>query len=536
MEADANHQPLSPQRFLERSAEVFPTKTALVDGERNWSYAELEAEVELVADALRSSGVEPGDRIAYLCRNVAELLIAHYAVPLAGGVLVALNTRLSPAEVAWISEHSGARMLFVDHALEPAIAAVSDLPAPPETVAVGGEVSGAVPYEEFRARRGATIGPRHTLDEEDTISINYTSGTTGRPKGVMYTHRGAYLNAFGEIVHSGLDAGTVHLWTLPMFHCNGWCETWAVTAVGGTHVCLPAVRGEAIWRLIDELGVTHLSGAPAVMSTIVAAPEAHRLARPLTVTTAGAAPDPGTIRRLEELGAKVIHVYGLTEVYGPYSVCEWQPGWEDLEPRERAAKLARQGVGMVHADRVRVVDEEMDDVPADGETVGELVLRGNGVMKGYYRDPDATDEAFRGGWFHSGDLGVMHPDGYAEVRDRAKDIVISGGENISTIEVEHVLLDHPAVAEAAVIGVPDARWGERPVAFVVVGADRGPVEEAELRAHVRDRLARFKVPDRVRFVSALPRTSTGKVQKFELRAMAAAVASPEPDGAGGEVA
>jgi fatty-acyl-CoA synthase len=309
-----------------------------------------------------------------------------------------------------------------------------------------------------------------------------------------------------------------------------------VTAVGGTHVCLPAVRGEAIWRLIDELGVTHLSGAPAVMSTIVAAPEAHRLARPLTVTTAGAAPDPGTIRRLEELGAKVIHVYGLTEVYGPYSVCEWQPGWEDLEPRERAAKLARQGVGMVHADRVRVVDEEMDDVPADGETVGELVLRGNGVMKGYYRDPDATDEAFRGGWFHSGDLGVMHPDGYAEVRDRAKDIVISGGENISTIEVEHVLLDHPAVAEAAVIGVPDARWGERPVAFVVVGADRGPVEEAELRAHVRDRLARFKVPDRVRFVSALPRTSTGKVQKFELRAMAAAVASPEPDGAGGEVA
>jgi fatty-acyl-CoA synthase len=516
-EAEASFQPLTPLSFLERSARVFPAKTAVIDGERRWSYAELAAEVELVANALRSSGIEPGDRVAYLCRNIAELLVAHYAVPLAGGVLVALNTRLSPAEIAYICDHSGARILILAASIEE----LCDAPEPPEIVAVGGDVPGTVPYEELRKRQGSACRPFPQPQEADTISINYTSGTTGRPKGVMYTHRGAYLNCFGEVVHSELGADTVHLWTLPMFHCNGWCETWAVTAVGGTHVCLPAVRGEAIWRLIDSHAVTHLSGAPAVMSTIVSAPEAHALERPLVVTTAGAAPDPATIRRLEELGAKVIHVYGLTEVYGPYSVCEWQPGWTGLDSRRRAAMLARQGVGMVHADRVRVVDEEMRDVAADGETVGELVLRGNGVMKGYFRDAEATREAFRGGWFHSGDLGVMHPDGYVEIRDRAKDIVISGGENISTIEVEHVLLDHPAVAEAAVIGVPDARWGERPIAFVVVAGGEVAPEETELRAHVQGRLAKFKVPDRVSFVESLPRTSTGKVQKFELRTMAA---------------
>ena len=525
---EANFGSLTPLRFIERSAEVFPSKTALIDGERSWTYAELRDEVELVARALRAGAVEAGDRVAYLCRNVAELLIAHYAVPLAGGVLVALNTRLSPVEIAYICDHCGARMLYVDHALAESTAEVSGIADPPEVVAVGGEVPGAVPYEEFRARAD-DAGPLPWPGESDTITINYTSGTTGRPKGVMYSHRGAYLNSFGEVVHSEYDSDTVNLWTLPMFHCNGWCETWAVTAVGGTHVCLPAVRGEAIWQLIAAHGVTHLSGAPAVMSTIVGAPEAHRMDRPLTVTTAGAAPDPATIRRLEELGAKVIHVYGLTEVYGPYSVCEWQPGWPGLDPRERAAKLARQGVGMVHADRVRVVDEAMEDVPADGETVGELVLRGNGVMKGYFRDPEATREAFRGGWFHSGDLGVMHPDGYAEVRDRAKDIVISGGENISTIEVEHVLLDHEAVAEAAVIGVPDARWGERPIAFVVAAEGEAAPDEAELHEHVRGRLAKFKAPDRIAFVESLPRTSTGKVQKCELRAMAASEgAPPEP--------
>jgi fatty-acyl-CoA synthase len=519
--SEANHQQLTPLRFLERSAEVFPSKTALIDGERRWTYRELAAEVELVAVALRSSGLEVGDRVAYLCRNVAELLIAHYAVPLAGGVLVALNTRLSPAEIAYICDHCGARMLLVDHELGPSIEEVREAAAPPEIFAIGGEVPGAGSYEDLRGRRGAAGDPWPPIGESDTITINYTSGTTGRPKGVMYSHRGAYLNSFGEVVHSEYDAATVNLWTLPMFHCNGWCETWAVTAVGGTHVCLPAVRGGEIWRLIDAHGVTHLSGAPAVMSTIVTAAEAHPLDPPLTVTTAGAAPDPATIRRLEELGAKVIHVYGLTEVYGPYSVCEWQAGWSGLDPQQRAAMLARQGVGMVHADRVRVVDEEMNDVPADGETFGELVLRGNGVMKGYFRDPEATREAFRGGWFHSGDIGVMHADGYVEIRDRAKDIVISGGENISTIEVEHVLLDHPAVAEAAVIGVPDPRWGERPIAFVVLAAGAALPAEAELRGHVQGRLAKYKAPDRISFVESLPRTSTGKVQKFELRSIAA---------------
>jgi fatty-acyl-CoA synthase len=528
--AEANFQPLSPLRFLERSARVFPDKLAVIDGERRWTYAELAAEVELVATALRSSGLEPGERVAYLCRNTAELLVGHYAVPLAGGVLVALNTRLAAEEIACICEHSQPRLLVLDAEFGPSVDAAAGLPEPPELVAVGGELLGATPYEELRRRRGGSAHGRTEPGEDDTIAINYTSGTTGRQKGVMYTHRGAYLNSFGEVVHSGLDAGTVHLWTLPMFHCNGWCETWAVTAAGGTHVCLPAVRGEAIWELIEAHGVTHLSGAPTVMSTIVAAPEAHLLEWPLTVTTSGAAPDPTTIRKLEEIGAKVIHVYGLTEVYGPYSVCEWQPGWEDLAPRERAAKLSRQGVGMIHNQPIRVVDEAMVDVPRDGVTIGELVLRGNGVMKGYFRDEAATREAFRGGWFHSGDLAVMHPDGYVEVRDRAKDIVISGGENISTIEVEHALLDHPAVAEAAVIGVPDADWGERPMAFVVLAVDGAAPDEEELRAHVRGRLAGYKVPDRVSFAVALPRTSTGKVQKFELRAMATATAAGGVDG------
>ncbi|MGB0091585.1 MAG: long-chain-fatty-acid--CoA ligase [Solirubrobacteraceae bacterium] len=518
----ANYQPLSPLRFLERSAEVFPDKLAIVCGERRFSYREFAEETTRVARALQASAVEPGDRVAYLCPNVAEMLIAHFAVPLAGGVLVAINVRLAEDEVAYVCEHSGARLLVVDEQLLPGASGRPSLGEVTELIVIGDPTAAAasqIPvrgYDEFRARGSLEALPWEVEDELATISVNYTSGTTGDPKGVTYSHRGAYLNSLGEVLHSEHSSSSVYLWTLPMFHCNGWCTTWGVTAVGGTHVCIRAVRPDEIWRLIDEQAVTHLNGAPAVMTSIARAPESHRVEHPLTVTVAGAAPSPTMIAEMETLGARVIHVYGLTESYGPYSVCEWQPEWDALESAERARKLSRQGVGMLSAERLRVVDLEMNDVPADGQTMGEIVMRGNDVMKGYFRDDQATESAFAGGWFHSGDLGVMHPDGYVELLDRAKDIVISGGENISTVEVEQALLSHPAVVDVAVIGVPSDRWGERPKGFVVLEGDR-TVPESELIEYVRSRIAHFKAPDAIDFVTALPRTSTGKVQKYELR-------------------
>jgi fatty-acyl-CoA synthase len=333
---------------------------------------------------------------------------------------------------------------------------------------------------------------------------------------VQYSHRGAYLNSFGEIVHSTHTPDSVYLWTLPMFHCNGWCTPWALTGIGGTHVCLREVRGDRIWALIDEHRVTHLNGAPTVVTTVMRAEQARRLDYPLVVTTAGAPPSPTTILQMERMGFRIVHVYGLTETYGPYTVNQYQRAWDALAPEERAALQARQGVGMLQAERARVVDEQNNDVPADGTTMGEIVMRGNNVMTGYYEDPAATDEAFAGGWFHSGDLGVMHPDGYVELRDRAKDIVISGGENISTIEVEQALMSHEAVLECAVVGVSDERWGERPRAFVVL-TPGGEATPEELVEHVKSRIARYKAPRDVVLVDELPKTSTGKVQKFELR-------------------
>jgi fatty-acyl-CoA synthase len=520
--------PLTPLAFLRRSAEVYPDKAAIVYGERRRTYAEFAEEATRVARGLQGSGVERGDRVAYLLPNVPEMLVAHFAVPLAGAVLVAINTRLSTEEVRYILDHSGSKVLVVDAALHPVVAPVAaELKTVEEIITVvdpanpGDGRGSGVRYDDLLARGSDEPLPWEVEDETAVISINYTSGTTGKPKGVQYSHRGAYLNSFGEVVHSAHSPDSVYLWTLPMFHCNGWCTPWGVTAVGGTHVCLREVRGDMIWKLIKEHRVTHLNGAPTVVTTIMRAPEAESLDYQLVVTTAGAPPSPTTILQMEKMGFRIVHVYGLTETYGPYSVNQYQRAWDALEPEERATLQARQGVGMVCADRLRVVgsqlvDGELSDVPADGTTMGEIVMRGNNVMLGYYDDPEGTEKAFAGGWFHSGDLGVMHPDGYVELRDRAKDVVVSGGENISTVEVEQAIVSHAAVLEAAVIGVPDEQWGERPKAFVVLASGESATPD-ELIEHVKSKIARYKAPKAVEIVDELPKTSTGKVQKFELR-------------------
>ena len=513
---------LTPLSFLERSAAVFREKPAVIYGDRSYTYPEMQRRVNRLASALARAGVRKGDRVAILCPNIPPMLEAHVGVPLAGAILVSINTRLSTDEIAYILNHSGSKVLLVDTELaglvEPArgqletverFVNVVDLP--------GGSPLDGPDYEAFLAEGSEDPVEIPVEDEYETISINYTSGTTGRPKGVMYHHRGAYLNAIGECMTSGITSTSVYLWTLPMFHCNGWCCTWGVTAVGATHLCLRKVDPSEIWRLIREQGVTHLNGAPTVLIGLANDPAAKdvKLERPLTITTAAAPPSPSIIAQIEGLGARIVHVYGLTETYGPHTVCEWQTQWDAVEPVERARIKARQGVGFVIADPVRVVDEQMQDVPADGETMGEVCMRGNNVMKGYYEQPDATAEAFRGGWFHSGDLGVMHPDGYIELRDRAKDIIISGGENISTIEVERCIYQHPDVLEVAVIAIPDEKWGEVPKAFVTLKTGASPTER-ELIDFCRERMAHFKCPKAIEF-GELPKTSTGKVQKFVLR-------------------
>jgi fatty-acyl-CoA synthase len=527
---------LTPLSFLRRSAAVYPDKVAIVHGEQRTTYAQFARDAQRLARGLRASGVAAGDRVACLLPNVPPMLVAHFGVPLGGAVLVAVNTRLSSEEVRYILDHAGATVLVVDSTLRATVDPVADsletvreivTLVDPQGPDAGAAVDGAT-WDDLLARGddGDDL-PWEVDDERSTISINYTSGTTGRPKGVQYHHRGAYLNSLGEIVHSYHDPSSVYLWTLPMFHCNGWCTPWAITAIGGTHVCLREVRGDRIWELIGEHRVTHLNGAPTVVTTIMNAAQARTLDYALVVTTAGAPPSPTTILEMEKMGFRIVHVYGLTETYGPYTVCQWQEDWRGLDEHERARLQARQGVGMLIAEPVRVVEvlpEEYDpanvelvDVPADGATMGEIVMQGNDVMSGYFRDPDATAKAFAGGWYHSGDLGVMHPDGYVELRDRAKDVVISGGENISTVEVEQAVLSHPAVLEAAVIGVPDERFGERPKAFVVLRQGR-TIEPDAIIEHVKGAIARYKAPREVEIIDELPKTSTGKIQKFELRA------------------
>ncbi|MCY7288851.1 MAG: AMP-binding protein, partial [Cryobacterium sp.] len=435
-----NDSPLTPLRFLQRSAEVYPNKDAILYGSRRYSYTEFKAAAERMARGIRAR-IAPGDRVVFLAPNVPEMLIAHFAVPLAGGILVALNSRLARPEIEHVLAHSEATLLFVDAELVATagdsrptskfLTGTIEIPDAEFGLAESGLDFGQQTLESFLAEADeAAVTDARPLrwdidDERSPLTINYTSGTTGKPKGVVYSHRGAYLNSFGEVFHNSFTSSSVYLWTLPMFHCNGWCTPWAVTAAGATHVCLRAVRPDAVWTAIDTLGITSLCGAPTVCSLIATAEQAHPLSRPLSITTAGAPPAPSVIEQLETLGVTGVHVYGLTEVYGPYTICEYQPEWDGLPSEERARRSSRQGFGMLQAESARVVDADMVDVPKDGSTIGEIVLRGNNVMLGYYRDPQATAEAFRGGWFHTGDLGVMHPDGYLELKDRVKDIIIS---------------------------------------------------------------------------------------------------------------
>ncbi len=514
---------LTPVLFLGRSASIYPDKTAVVYEDKRYTYQQFYNRVNRLASALGKIGVARGDKVAFICPNTPPMLEAHYAVPMIGAALVSVNIRLSSREVAYIINHSDAKVLFVDNEFANLVQPVMSQLANIQTVVNICDASserpfGGMDYEEFLQTGSEEPIAADVDDEYQVATINYTSGTTGLPKGVMYHHRGAYLNAIGEAVEFSLTSQSTYLWTLPMFHCNGWCYTWAVTAMGATHVCLRKVVPEEIYRLIERESVSHLCAAPTVLIGMANYPGAKevRFKRQLQVITAGAPPAPAVIRNMEELGVNVTQVYGLTEVYGPHSICEWQTKWDGLSIEEKAQIKARQGVPYVTTMYMDVFDPvSMKPVPRDGKTVGEIVMRGNNVMLGYYKDPKATAEAFAGGWFHSGDLAVIHPDNYVQIMDRKKDIIISGGENISTVEVENVIFQHPDVLEVAVVSTPDDKWGEAPKAFVVVKPGR-TVTEKDIIDHCKENLARFKAPKSVEF-GELPKTATGKIQKFKLR-------------------
>jgi fatty-acyl-CoA synthase len=504
--------PLTPVAHLDRAASAFADRTAFIGDDLRYTYREMRERCERLAGALHEIDVAPGDVVSVLAPNSNVALEAHFGVPLAGAVLNALNTRLSGDELAYIVGHAGARVLLVDHELvhlvEPIRAAVPGL----RVVVAGGT------DDEYA--RMLERAPRTRVDVDDELALlalNYTSGTTGRPKGVMYNHRGAYLQSLAMMGQSGLHPGAVFLWTLPMFHCNGWCFPWAVTVAGATHLELRAIEPARIWQAIRHDGVTHFNAAPTVLTMLAYGPWADDgpSERPVRVFTGGAPPSPTLLTRMAELNLHVTHLYGLTETYGPAVICDWQEEWCANDEAEQARLKARQGVSNVAGLPVRVVDEQGADVPADGTSLGEVVLRGNNVMVGYFKDPDATAKAAIDGWFRTGDVGVMHPNGYVELRDRAKDVIISGGENIASIEVEQALASHPSVLECAVVSAPDERWGEVPFAFVTLRPD-ATASEDELIEHVRSRLARFKAPKRVIF-GQLPKTGTGKIQKFVLR-------------------
>jgi fatty-acyl-CoA synthase len=521
----ANFVPLSPIGFLLRTASVYPERLAVVHGERRYSWREALDRCRRLAAALAAAGVGRGDTVAVMAPNIPEMFEAHFGVSMAGAVLNALNIRLDPETVAFILGHGEAKVLITDTEFAPVVKqALARLERKPLVVDIvdpagpGGARLGSIDYEAFLAGGDPAFPELTPTDEWDAIALNYTSGTTGNPKGVVYHHRGAYLNALGNILVWGLRQHPVYLWTLPMFHCNGWCFPWAITALAGTHVCLRRVEAAAIYETIARDGVTHMCGAPVVMNMLLnAGPELIRsLDRRIEMMTAGASPPAAVIEGMEAIGFHITHVYGLTEVYGPATVCAWHSEWTALPTEERSRLKARQGVNYPVLDGLMVADPaSLTPVPADGVKMGEIFMRGNIVMKGYLKNPHATEEAFAGGWFHTGDLGVVHPDGYIELKDRSKDIIISGGENISTVEVESVLYRHPAVFEAAVVARPDQMWGEAPCAFVTLKPE-GAATADDIIAFCREHLARFKAPRTVIF-GPLPKTSTGKIQKFLLR-------------------
>ena len=513
MQPGFNYEPLTPTAFLHRAAQVFPDRVGVVEGSLKYTYGEFLERSLKFAGALKALGVRPGDRVAILAGNSHVMLAAHYAVPFCGAVLVALNTRVTPADMAFILKHAGASVLIYDQEFtKAAVDAGGQVGTGVRLVCAGGK---ADELEGMIAAGERYLHP--VLDERSMLAINYTSGTTARPKGVMYHHRGAYLQALAMALHMGLNSDSVYLWTLPMFHCNGWCFPWAVTAMGGLHLCLPKVEASAIWRHMRESGVSHFCAAPTVLTMTIWDPGAgkEKLPRPVRIGTGGAPPTPALLERLAELGMDITHLYGLTETYGPSVLCDWRSEWNALPIPEQARLKSRQGVNNVIGQPIRVVDETGADVPRDATTMGEIAIRGNNVMLGYYEDEKTTREACPDGWFRTGDLGVMYPDGYIELRDRAKDIIISGGENISSVEIESALTSHAAVLEVAVVAAPDEKWGEVPVAFVTL-KEGAVATDAELIEHVRGQLARFKAPKRVIF-GPLPKTATGKVQKKTLR-------------------
>jgi fatty-acyl-CoA synthase len=520
----ANYVPLTPVSFMRRAARVFPDRVALIHGERRYSYAEFEQRCRRLASALSRRGVGPGDTVAIMAPNIPAIIEAHYAVPGIGAVLNPLNIRLDARTIRFILAHGEAKLVMVDREFSSVIQAAlrelgRDIPVIDiDDLAIGGERIGSIEYEALLAEGDPAFELQGPADEWQALILSYTSGTTGDPKGVVYHHRGAYLNSLSNVAAWAMQKQPVLLWTLPIFHSLGWCFPWTIPIMGGTQICLRKVEAKAIFDAISDHAVTHLCGAPVVMNTLVnaRADEIRTPSRPVHLMTAASAPPPAVIEKIERLGFEVLHVYGLTEVFGPSTICEWQPEWDGLSLTDKAAMKARQGVPYPTVETIRVVDRAtMRDVAADGVHLGEVVKRANTIMRGYLKNEAATAEAFAGGWFHTGDLGVMHPDGYIQLRDRSKDIIISGGENISTIEVEDVLYRHPAVLEAAVVARPDERWGETPCAFVALREGAEP-DEAAIIAFCREHLAHFKAPRSVVF-GPLPKTSTGKVQKFMLR-------------------